>query len=92
MAYRIMQPRFPLGRTVATPAVMALSIDLASYMHRHHCGDWGDLEEGDKQLNEEALTNGDRILSCYQVGDGRRIYIITEADRSSTCVMFPEEY
>jgi hypothetical protein len=92
MAYRIMQPRFPLGRTVATPAVMALSIDLASYMHRHHCGDWGDLEEGDKQLNEEALTNGDRILSCYQVGGGRRIYIITEADRSSTCVMFPEEY
>ncbi|MEI6818080.1 MAG: hypothetical protein WCL19_00615 [Verrucomicrobiota bacterium] len=87
-----MQPRFPLGRTVATPTVMALSIDLASYMHRHHCGDWGDLGDEDKQANEEALTNSDRILSCYQVGGGRRIYIITEADRSSTCVMFPEEY
>lgn len=77
---------------MATPAVMALSIDLASYMHRHHCGDWGDLEEGDKQANEEALTNDDRILSCYQVGGGNRIYIITEADRQSTCVMLPEEY
>lgn len=77
---------------MATPTVMALSIDLASYMHRHHCGDWGDLGDEDKQANEEALTNSDRILSCYQVGGGRRIYIITEADRSSTCVMFPEEY
>ena len=87
-----MQPRFPLGRTVATPTVMALSIDLASYMHRHHCGDWGDLEEGDKQANEDALIHGDRILSCYRVGGGRRIYIITEADRSSTCILLPEEY
>ena len=87
-----MEPRFPLGRTVATAAVMALGIDLASYMHRHHCGDWGDLEEGDNQMNEDAMINGDRILSCYQVGDDRRIYIITEADRSSTCVMLPEEY
>ena len=92
MAYRIIQPRFPLGRTVATPTVMALSIDLASYMHRHHCGDWGDLEEGDKQANEDALIHGDRILSCYRVGGGRRIYIITEADRSSTCILLPEEY
>ena len=77
---------------MATPTVMALSIDLASYMHRHHCGDWGDLEEGDKQANEDALIHGDRILSCYRVGGGRRIYIITEADRSSTCILLPEEY
>jgi hypothetical protein len=35
-----MEPRFPLGKTVATPGAMALEIDLASYMHRHHCGDW----------------------------------------------------
>ena len=92
MAYRIMEPRFPLGNTVATPAAMALGIDLASYMHRHHCGDWGDLDEGDKQVNEDALIHGDRILSCYRVGGGRRIYIITEWDRSSTCILLPEEY
>jgi hypothetical protein len=82
MAYRIMEPRFPLGRTVATPTAMALGIDLASYMHRHHCGDWGDLDECDKQANEDALIHG----------GGRRIYIITEWDRSSTCIMLPEEY
>jgi hypothetical protein len=92
MAYHFMKPRFPLGRTVATPAAMALEIDLASYMRRHHCGDWGDLCDEDKQANEEALAEGFRILSCYQVGNGRRIYIITEADRSSTCILLPEEY
>jgi hypothetical protein len=92
MAYRIMEPRFPLGKTVATPGAMALGIDLASYMHRHHCGDWGDLDECDKQANEDALIHGDRILSHYKVGGGRRIYIITEHDRSSTCILLPEEY
>jgi hypothetical protein len=92
MAYRLMEPRFPLGTTVATPAAMALGIDLASYMHRHHCGDWGDLCDEDKQANEEALELGLRILSHYKLGDGRRIYIITEADRSSTCILLPEEY
>ncbi len=92
MAYRLMEPRFPLGTTVATPAAMALGIDLASYMHRHHCGDWGDLCDEDKQANEEALELGLRILSHYKLGGGRRIYIITEADRSSTCILLPEEY
>jgi len=92
MGFHLMTPRFPLGRTVATPGALALGIDLASYMRRHHCGDWGDLEAGDKQANEEALNDGTRILSCYQVGGGERIYIITEADRSSTCILRPEEY
>jgi hypothetical protein len=92
MSYRIMQPRFPLGKTVATPAAMTLGIDLASYMRRHHCGDWGDLCDEDKQSNEEAIQLGLRILSHYQLGDGQRIYIITEADRSSTCILLPEEY
>ena len=81
-----MEPRFPLGKTVATPGAMALGIDLASYMHRHHCGDWGDLDECDIQANEDALIHGDRILSHYKLGGGRRIYIITEWDRASTNV------
>ena len=79
-------------RGLATPAAMALGIDLSSFMRRHHCGDWGDLGDEDKQSNKEALEDGFRILSCYQVGNGRRIYIITEADRSSTCILLPEEY
>lgn len=92
MAYHIMKPRFPLGKTVVTPGALALGIDLVPYMHRHHCGDWGDLDECDKQANEEALEHGLRILSHYKLGGGRRIYSITEADRSSTCILLPEEY
>lgn len=92
MAYRIMEPRFPLGQTVATPGALALGVDLASYMRRHHCGDWGDLCDEDKQANEDALIHGDRILSHYKLSDGRRIYIITEAGRQSTCILLPEEY
>ena len=93
MAYRLMTPRFPLGRIVATPAVLTLGLDLAAYIHRHHCGDWGDgLEEEDKQANEEALNDGTRLLSCYHVGNGRRIYIITEWDREMTTILLPAEY
>ncbi len=92
MAYHIMQPRFPLGKTVATPGALALGIDLTPYMRRHHCGDWGDLCDEDKQANEDALIHGDRILSCYKLAGGKRIYIITEAGRHSTCVLLPEEY
>jgi hypothetical protein len=92
MAYHLMTPRFSLGQTVATPGAIALGIDLGEFLHRHHCGDWGDLDDCDKRLNEDALSHGDRILSHYRLDDGRRIYIITESDRSSTCVLLPEEY
>ena len=92
MAYHLMKPRFPLGSIVATPAVLALGIDLKTYLHRHHCGDWGDLDAEDKETNETALKDGERLLSCYQFGEGRRIYIITERDRSVTTVLLPEEY
>ena len=83
---------FPLGKAVTTPGALALGIVLASYMHRHHCRDWGYLDECDKQANEDALTNCDRILSHYKVGGWRRIYIITEAGRQSKCILLPEEY
>jgi hypothetical protein len=92
MGYHILTPRFPLGKTCATPDALALGIDLASYMRRHHCGDWGDLDAEDKLANENSLNDGTRILSCYQVGGGRRIHIITEAGRGSTTILLPEEY
>lgn len=87
-----MKPRFPLGRTVATPGAISLGIDLFHYMHRHQYGDWGDLYQDDKYANEDALEQGERILSCYRVPSGQKIFIITEWDRSSTCVMLSEEY
>ncbi|MCX6877904.1 MAG: hypothetical protein NTW21_29435 [Verrucomicrobia bacterium] len=88
-----MNPRFPLGKTYATPGALALGIDLASHLHRHHCGDWGEgLCAEDKSANESSLKDGTRLLSCYHVGGGRRIYIITEAGRASTTILLPEEY
>jgi hypothetical protein len=92
MAYHHMNPRFPLEKTFATPGVLALGIDLATYLYRHHCGDWGDgLCTEDKIANEHSLKDGTRLLSCYRVG-GDRIYIITEWDRSMTTILLPEEY
>jgi hypothetical protein len=85
------QPRFPLGRTVATPAVLAAGVNLQRLLWRHHRGDWGDLDHEDSALNEQALIDGGRILSAHQTPAGR-IYIITEADRSSTCCLFASEY
>lgn len=92
MAYHLMKPRFQLGKTVATSGAIALGIDLTHYLFRHHCGDWGELCEEDKQANEDALVDGDRILSSYRLPAGQKIFVITEWDRSSTCVMLSDEY
>ncbi len=66
--------------------------EITDVERRHHCGDWGDLCAEDKQTNDDALQYGERILSAYVVGGGDRIYIITEGNRSSTCILLPEEY
>jgi hypothetical protein len=92
MGYHIMQPRFPLGAVFATSGAMELGEDLTPYLRRHHCGDWGVLDDEDKQTNEDALAAGSRILSCYVTERGERLYVITEADRSRTTVLLPSEY
>ncbi len=93
MPYQLMQPRFPLGRTYATPGALALDVDLSSYLRRHHCGDWGEeLCAEVKQANEDALKYGTRLLSCYRTPGGDRLYIITEAGRDITTVLLPKEY
>ena len=93
-ASRSSEPKFWLGQfSVTEQASQVLDLeDVLICLKRHHTGDWGDLCDEDKQANEGALIHGDRILSHYKLGDGKRIYIITEADRSSTCVLLPEEY
>jgi hypothetical protein len=55
-------------------------------------GDWGDLHAADRAENEHSLKHGFRLLSAYTLRDGTRIWVITEADRSSTCILLPEEY
>lgn len=93
MAYRIIEPRFPLGKVLATTvASSALGQEgLLEILRRHHCGDWGDLGGEDKRANEEALKVGERLLSRYDLEVGS-FYILTEADRSITTVMGAEEY
>lgn len=85
---------FSLGTIVATPGVLAAYSHLVNFMgllHRHSHGDWGDMCEEDKQRNTEALQTGERIFSSYDQKGGK-IWIITEADRSSTCILLPEDY
>lgn len=58
---------------------------------RHRRADWGDACEADKKANDEALAHGGRLLSVYTLGD-LRLWIIEEADRSSTTALLPEDY
>jgi len=60
-------------------------------LRKHASGDWGDLCDDDKEENDRAVIDGDRILSAYKI-NGRKIWIITEWDRSVTTVLFPDEY
>ena len=66
--------------------------DPLDFLFRHLDGDWGDVDEHDRQENELSLQHGWRLLSCYRLSDGTKVWIITEADRSSTCLLLPEEY
>ncbi len=82
---------FPIGQLVATRGIVDSGIEVLSLIGRHVKGDWGDLDDEDKQANQRALIDGGRLFSAY-VKDGQKIYVITEADRSSTTVLFAEEY
>ncbi len=85
---------FSLGVVVETPGAKE-SIDQekkAEALGRHRQGDWGDMCDEDKQSNARALVDGTRLLSCYSSADGLMFWIITEADRSVTTILLPEEY
>lgn len=88
--------RFPLGRIVATPGAIGeferAGESPLTYLVRHATGDWGDLDEHDREANERAVRAGERILSAYQLQTGERIWVITEADRSATTFLLPSEY
>ena len=63
-----------------------------TFISRHESGDWGEVDAHDRQANEYAVAHGLRVLSAYRLGTGVKIWIITEADRSSTTILLPEEY
>lgn len=92
-----LQQRFQHGQLVATPGALELlgelEISPSSLLERHLSGDWGEMPKEDARENEWSVKNGYRVLSSYHVGNhGDRVWIITEADRSSTCLLLPEEY
>ena len=91
------KPLFTLGQVVATPgALAAIGVsgdDLSTYLARHQSGDRGDIDAHDRKENQLSLEQGLRLMSVYKLSiTGVKIWIITEADRSSTCILQPEEY
>lgn len=86
---------FSVGIVVATPAALAAlersGIPPLTLIHRHASGNFGDLCKADNAANLHAIESGLRIVSKYAVGN-RAVYVITEANRSSTCIMLVEEY
>lgn len=87
---------FSLGRLLATPGALAAlerSGETAlKFISRHARGDWGEVCEEDRQENELSLKEGFRLLSAYRTAAGEKLWIITEADRSATTILRPDEY
>jgi hypothetical protein len=85
----------PLGKVVATPGALKLLLEAGEdplrFLARHASGDWGELCEFDCRQNQIALREGLRVLSSYETTAGR-CWVITEADRSVTTILLPEEY
>ena len=84
----------PLGRLLITPAAQAVLTqeDILTALNRHVHGDWGVVGPEDKAENDLSLKQGFRILSAYESNGGEKFWIITEADRASTCVLLPSDY
>ena len=89
-------PMFALGKLVATPGALAKLTEAGQkpvdFILRHAAGDWGQVDAADRQANDDAIAQGERLLSAYTLDTGTRIWIITEADRSATTILLPEEY
>ena len=88
---------FKLGEVVATPgalrAIEENNVDALSLLLRHANGDWGCVPEEDRLENRLSVENGYRVMSSCPLNErGDKLWIITEADRSSTCLLLPEEY
>ena len=93
---------FPLGIISVTPCAYSLlegqKLNWLAFVHRHQCGDWGNQDDAAKQANQVAISNGNKILSVYDlepVTDDKRqdqLWVLTEADRTCTTILLPEEY
>jgi hypothetical protein len=93
--------KFQLGQIVATPAALKAIEEAgqtpAFFLDMHTAGNWGEVCKGDAALNDQALVNGERLLSAYRTLKAERIWIITEAvgddgKRACTTLLTPQEY
>ena len=86
--------KFRLGRIVATPGALDVltNEEMLRAIIRHQSGDWGELTAEDCEANDEAVVHSTRVLSAYRSAKGITFWLITEADRSVTTVLLPEEY
>ena len=93
--------KFDIGQVVSTPgaleALREAGQQTAEFLSRHLAGDWGDLDDEDRMLNDEALVDGSRILSSYVLKTGVKVWLISEAvgddgRRVSSCLLLPSEY
>ena len=87
-------PRFPLGETIITRGAKQKidTVQARLALARHASGDWGEMDQDDRRLNNAALENGGRLVSIYKTAAGVRFYVITEAERDRTTILLPEEY
>ena len=87
---------FSPGQLVATPGALASLAKAGQtpldFLSRHVCGDWGDIDQEDRKENDLGLKRGFRLLSSYRTNADAKIWVITEADRSVTTVLLPDEY
>src|SRR5690348_2838388 len=90
------RPKFELGALVSTPGALDLLQRAGKhpleYVIQHLQGQWGDLDDHDRLVNDQALEHGGRLLSSYKVLGEERIWIISEYDRSATTILLPQEY
>jgi hypothetical protein len=86
----------PLGRLLSTPGAIAAMVkakqDPLELLTRHRSGDWGDVDAEDSAANDQAVIQGDRVLSAFTLEDGVRVWVITEANRAATTILRPDEY
>ena len=86
--------KFPPGQIVITRNALDTlkQSDVHAALRRHLQGDWGDVDAEDRKANDSALVHAARLLSVYHAADGTKFWIITEADRSATTVLLPDDY
>jgi len=97
----VCKPKFNLGQVLATPDALDVLQESGQspqfFLEKHQRGDWGEVCEEDKGLNDQSLVDGSRLLSAYRTLKNARIWIITEAKndqgyRAATTILLPENY